>query len=104
MEEGYLYDVVQRGECEDNVRRDDVETTRISKDIYIRSSVVLQTQLRSGLYNSSLTRTPGSEGVRNTDRLSILTFFLFATDRMLQWGNHEVGYRLRASWRDTRCI
>ena len=54
-----------RGECEDNVRGDDVETTRISKDIYIGSSVVLQTQLRSGLYNSFLTRTPGSEGVRN---------------------------------------
>jgi len=29
-----LYDAVWREECEDNVRRDDVETTRISK-IYI---------------------------------------------------------------------
>ena len=29
-----MYDAVWRGECEDNVRRDDVETTRISK-IYI---------------------------------------------------------------------
>ena len=27
---------------------------------------MLQTQLRSGLYNSFLTRTPGSEGVHNT--------------------------------------
>ena len=34
MEEGDLHDVVQREECEDNTRRDDVETTRISK-IYI---------------------------------------------------------------------
>jgi len=29
-----LYDAVWREECEDNVQRDDVETTRISK-IYI---------------------------------------------------------------------
>ena len=35
------------------------------KYIYIGVSIVLQTQLRSGLYNSFLTRTPGSEGVRN---------------------------------------
>ena len=39
------------------------------KYIYIGVSIVLQTQLRSGLYNSFLTRTPGSEGVRNSTSL-----------------------------------
>ena len=57
---------MHRGEYEENVQRGDVETTRTSEIyIYIGASIVLQTQLRSGLYNSFLTRTPGSEGVRN---------------------------------------
>ena len=33
-EEKHLYDAVQRGECEDNVWRDDIEATRIS-NVYI---------------------------------------------------------------------
>jgi len=62
-----LHDIVHGGEYEDNVWRDDVETMRTSEIyIYIGVSVVLQTQLRSGLYNSFLTRTPGSERVRNS--------------------------------------
>ena len=51
-----MHDVVHGGEYEDNVRRGDVETMRTSEIyIYIGASIVLQTQLRSGLYNSFLT-------------------------------------------------
>jgi len=46
-------------------KRGDIESTRTNV-IYIGVSIVVQTQLCSGLYNSFLTQIPGSERVRNS--------------------------------------